>query len=142
MINSIRMPPLRDRPGDIPLLIKKFLASESRRTGKMFEGLSDGVIDYLKGYSFPNNVQELRTMIAGAVAGADGGALSINMLPPSVRDMIEADKATGPKEFVPRRLEDVVREFVQQTLEHFEGRRDIAARELGISLEELDRLTT
>jgi len=135
------MPPLRDRSGDIPLLIKKFLASESRRSGKRFEGYSDGVIDYLKAYSFPNNVQELRTIIAGATAGADGGALSIEMLPPSVREMIDADQAAGPREFVPRKLEDVIREFVQQTLEHFEGRRDIAARELGISLEELDRLT-
>ncbi|MFC1800010.1 sigma-54-dependent transcriptional regulator [Candidatus Eisenbacteria bacterium] len=141
MINSIQMPPLRERPGDIPLLIKKFLASESKRSGKRFEGYSDGVIDYLKAYSFPNNVQELRTIIAGAVAGADSGALSIEMLPPSVMQMIEADKAAGPAEFVPRRLEDVVKDFVLQTLEHFSQERDVAALELGITLEELDRIT-
>jgi DNA-binding NtrC family response regulator len=63
-------------------------------------------------------------------------------LPPSIMQMIEADKAAAPVEFVPRRLDDVVREFVQQTLEHFSGQRDIAARELGITLEELDRITT
>ncbi|MGD8628096.1 MAG: sigma-54 dependent transcriptional regulator [bacterium] len=141
MINSIQMPPLRERPGDIPLLMGKFLEQESRRSGKYFEGFSEELIDYLKSYSFPNNVQELRTIIAGAVAGAEGGTISVDMLPPSVRQMIEADKVAGPAEFVPRKLEDVVKEFALQTLEHFSGRRDLAATELGISLEELDRLT-
>ncbi len=141
MINSIRMLPLRERAGDIPLLVGKFLGQEAGRIGKSFDGFSDDLIEYLKSYSFPNNVQELRTIIAGAVAGAEGGELTVELLPPSVREMIEADKAAGPKEFVPRKLEDVVRGFVMQTLEHFSGQRDLAARELGITLDELDRIT-
>jgi DNA-binding NtrC family response regulator len=105
MINSIYVPPLRDRMDDLPVLAEKLLEEESEKAGRTFKGVSDDFFEYLGDYSFPSNVMELRTMIAGAVANE------------------EAD-----------------REYVIQTLEYFSGRRDLAARELGITVEEIDRI--
>jgi DNA-binding NtrC family response regulator len=140
MVNSIRVPPLRDRIEDLPLLARELLAEESQRAGKTFKGLSDDFVEYLESYSFPNNVQELRTIIAGAVASAQTDAITLDSLPPSVREMIEHERAVRTEKFAPRRLEEVIREHVLMTLKHFKHQREAAARELGISLEELDRI--
>ena len=46
----------------------------------------------------------------------------------------------GKKVFAPQRLDIVIRDYVLRTLEHFSGQKDIAARELGITVEELDKI--
>ncbi len=141
MINSIYMPPLRERIGDLPLLVEKLLQEEAAKAGREFRGVADEVLEYLKDYSFPNNVMELRTIIAGAVANEEGDVLTVDSLPLSIRQMVEGEKARAAETFVPKRLELVVRDYVMRTLEHFSGRRDLAARELGITVEEVDRIT-
>jgi DNA-binding NtrC family response regulator len=140
MVNSIRMPPLRDRMGDLPLLAKALLEEERGHTGKPVEGVSEDFLDCLKGYSFPNNVQELRTIIAGAVANAESGVITGDTLPPYIRELISREEAEPAKGFTPRPLQDVVREHVLATLKHYGNRKEVAARELGISLQELDRI--
>jgi DNA-binding NtrC family response regulator len=79
-------------------------------------------------------------MIAGAVANEEADTLTADSLPPSIRQLVEGEKVGIKETFVPRKLDDVVREYVMQTLEHFSGRRDLAARELGITVEEIDRI--
>ncbi len=140
MINSIHMPPLRDRVGDLPLLVEKLLLQEAEKAGRTFKGVSDDVLDYLKGYSFPNNVMELRTIIAGAVANEEADTITVDSLPPSLRQLVDGERAGLVTTFEPRKLESVVREHVLKTLEHFSGRKDVAARELGITVEEIDRI--
>jgi DNA-binding NtrC family response regulator len=140
MINSIYMPPLRDRIGDLPLLVEKLLDQEADKAGRKFTGVADEVLDYLKDYSFPSNVMELRTMIAGAVANEDADTLTVESLPPSIRQMVEGEKAGVTEAFVPKRLDVVVKDYVLKTLEHFSNQKDLAARELGITVEELDRI--
>jgi DNA-binding NtrC family response regulator len=140
MINSIYMPPLRDRMGDLPLLVEKLLEEESEKAGRKFDGVSQDVLDYLRGYNFPKNVMELRTILAGAVANQDGGSITLESLPPSTRQLLEGEKAGIAEPFVPRKLDVVVREYVVKTLQHFSNRKDLAARELGITVEELDRI--
>jgi DNA-binding NtrC family response regulator len=140
MINSIYVPPLRDRMDDLPVLAEKLLEEESEKAGRTFKGVSDDFFEYLGDYSFPSNVMELRTMIAGAVANEEADTLTADSLPPSIRRLVEGEKAGIKETFVPRKLDDVVREYVIQTLEYFSGRRDLAARELGITVEEIDRI--
>jgi len=55
-------------------------------------------------------------------------------------ELIDGEKAGVPEAFVPRKLDAVVRDYVLRTLDHFSNQRELAARELGISLEELDRI--
>jgi DNA-binding NtrC family response regulator len=140
MVNSIRMPPLRERGGDLPLLADALLKEESDRAGKRTKRFSDDFLDALKGYGFPTNVQELRAIVAGAVANTEGETVTAEALPIHVQDIIKGRMAVVEAGFSPRRLEDVVREHVLKTLAHFDHSREDAARELGVSLDELDRI--
>jgi DNA-binding NtrC family response regulator len=141
MINSLWVPPLRDRIGDLPLIADKFLAIEAKQLGRAIIGFTPEFLDFLKDYSFPGNVQELRTIIAAAAANTGGGLVALESLPSYIRETIEKEKAAPREGFKPRRLEEVVREYVQKALEHFDRRKEPTADALGISREELDRLT-
>jgi DNA-binding NtrC family response regulator len=140
MINSIQMPPLRARLGDLPLLADKFLAEESEKVGKTLKGFSDDFIEYLTGYSFPGNVQELRTIIAGAVANAESDVITLDSLPSYIRETIEHEVAADKQEFRHKTLNEIIREHIMHTLEQCRNDRDLAARKLGISVEKLERL--
>jgi DNA-binding NtrC family response regulator len=137
MINSIRIPPLRERPGDIPLLAALFLAEEVKRAGKTIEGFSEDCLDILRRYSYPDNVQELRTIVAGAVAREETDTITVDSLPSYVRERIEHP---GEEMFYPRKLAEVVREHVRLTLAYFGQQREATAEVLGITPAELDRL--
>jgi DNA-binding NtrC family response regulator len=141
MVNSIRIPPLRERMCDLPSLAEAFLSEEAARAGRTFKGFSEEFLEYLKGYSFPDNLQELRTIVAGAVANAESEVIGIDCLPSYIRETIDREKAVPVDEFKPRRLEEVLKEHVEKTLRHFGQQKDLAARELGIPLKELERLT-
>jgi DNA-binding NtrC family response regulator len=140
MVNSIRMPPLRDRGGDMPLLAEALLKEESVRAGKTIKGFSDDFMERLKDYSFPTNVQELRAIVAGAVANTEGDTVTAESLPLYIQDIIKRPGAPVEIGFTPRRLEDVVKEHVLKTLQHFGNSKEAAARELGISVEEVGRI--
>lgn len=86
MINSIRIPPLRERTGDIPLLLGLFLEEEAARAGKRITGFSAECMELLRRYDYPDNVQELMTIVAGAVAKEDSSTITVESLPPHVRE--------------------------------------------------------
>jgi DNA-binding NtrC family response regulator len=140
MVNSIRMPPLRDRGGDLSLLADALLKEESQRAGREIKGFSGDFIDSLKDYSFPTNVQELRAIIAGAVANTEGEMVAAESLPLHIQDIIKQERTGVAVGFTPRKLDEVIKEHVVKTLEYFGHRKDVAAEELGIAPEDLERL--
>jgi DNA-binding NtrC family response regulator len=140
MVNSIQMPPLRDRMDDLPLLAREILKEESRRAGKTIKGFSDDFMEYLNDHTFPNNVQELRTIIAGAVASADAETLTVDSLPASIKGMVDHEEPPIRKVFTPVRLEVVIADHVRETLTQMGNDRKAAAEGLGISVEELNRI--
>jgi DNA-binding NtrC family response regulator len=125
----------------MPALAEKFLAEEARKLGRGIGGFSGEFFDFLKDYSFPGNLQELRTIVAAAAANTESGLVSLDSLPTYIRETIRQEKASPREGFRPGPLSEVVREYVQKSLEHFGHRRDVAAEALGISREEIDRLT-
>jgi DNA-binding NtrC family response regulator len=139
MVNSVKIPPLRERPGDIPLLAQHFLVEESARSGKKIAGFSDEFLDLLAHYPFPNNMQELSTIVAHAVANEESNLITVDSLSSYIRERITPKAKKGARPFVPRRLDEVLREHVALTLQHFGGDRERAAEQLGITLEELER---
>ena len=139
MVNSIQIPPLRERPGDIPLLAKKFLKEETEKTGKKIVGFSDEFLDLIQNYAFPANVQELLTIVALAVANEESDRITVDSLSDAVKERISPAAAVEGLPFMPRKLEEVIREHIARTLEHFSGDREKAAGELGISLDEMER---
>jgi DNA-binding NtrC family response regulator len=139
MINSIRIPPLRERPGDIPLLAELFLKEESEKAGKKIAGFSKECMELLMSYQFPDNVQELITIVAGAVANADTDTITVESLPLFIRERIE--RGPGADLFKPKRLDEVVREHVRLTLAYFGQQKEAAAEVLGVTPGEIDRIT-
>lgn len=140
MINSIKIPPLRERPDDIPVLAEHFLAEECAKTGRRIKGFSREFCDLLMGYSFPRNAQELQSIVALAVANEETDTITVDSLSSYVRERIAPHAAKDGAPFVPRRLDNVVREHVERMLDHCGGDRERAARELGIETREFDRL--
>ena len=147
MVNSIRIPSLRERKVDIPLLADFFLREEAEKTGKKIDGFSDEFLKLLESYRFPDNVQELRTIVAGAVANAKHETISAGSLPAYIRKKIEpaaeaapaaAEEAAAAEAFEPRTVEEMVRRHVRRTLEHFGGDKAKAAEALDIPPDELE----
>ncbi|GAB1435170.1 hypothetical protein MASR2M32_13930 [Sphaerotilus sulfidivorans] len=77
----IEIPPLRQRPEDIALLVAHFLARSSRRFGKTLRGLSPQAAGALHDYDWPGNVRELENMIErGVILADEGGVIEVQHL--------------------------------------------------------------
>jgi len=81
---QLTLPPLRDRPEDIPLLAQHFIRRFSDEIGKEVEGMDGEAFDMLATYGFPGNVRELENLIERAVALARGPVIGTDLLPPTV----------------------------------------------------------
>jgi two-component system, NtrC family, response regulator HydG len=79
---TIDLPPLRDRKGDIPLLLEAFVAREARRLGHAVKGPSPRALDALMEYDWPGNVRELKNVIERAAVLAGKEAMETSHLPP------------------------------------------------------------
>ena len=76
--HHIKLPPLRDRLEDLPLLIDFFVVEAARRMGREIPAVSPQLVTMLQHYSFPGNIRELRSMIFDAVTNALNGQISVD----------------------------------------------------------------
>ena len=88
MVNSLFIPPLRERKHDIEPLAQYFLKKEVERTGKKITGFSDEFMKILKNYDFPYNIKELRNVVASCVVNSGSGIISPDSLSSSLRRII------------------------------------------------------
>ncbi|MCX7995019.1 MAG: sigma 54-interacting transcriptional regulator [candidate division WOR-3 bacterium] len=116
----IDVPPLRERPGDIPELAKFFLNKYCKEMGKDIKGFEDGVIAQLKKYYWPGNVRELMNVIERAVTLARGNVITIS----------DIGLKIPRSEIVP--LREVEREAIIEALNATQGNKSKAAKLLGI----------
>jgi DNA-binding NtrC family response regulator len=141
LANSIYIPPLRERKEDIPLLAQYFLQSELERARKGFKKLAAEFVEMLMRYSFPENVQELRTIIAAVVMNEEGGTITADSLSPAMRNKIESGGEKSEwQEFVPVTLEEMKRRHVMRMLSFFDNDYEKTAARLGISQEEMQSI--
>jgi DNA-binding NtrC family response regulator len=82
---SIRLPPLRERKEDIPLLIERFLEQFCRENGKPARRFTHGAMRLLMDYDWPGNVRELENTVERAVVLSTGESMDVDLLPESVR---------------------------------------------------------
>jgi DNA-binding NtrC family response regulator len=90
----IELPPLRERRGDIPLLVRRFVAEFAARHDRPFHGISGEAMRLLVEYPWPGNVRELRNLVESMVVLAPGREVGPGDLPPHIRD-IEGAEAGG-----------------------------------------------
>ena len=83
---SMTQPPLRDRIGDIPLLVQRYLGQFNEQTGKSVRGFDDDAIRLLQRYDWPGNVRELLNVVERAVVLSKGEVIRSTDLPEHVRD--------------------------------------------------------
>jgi formate hydrogenlyase transcriptional activator len=106
----IFLPPLRERPEDIPLLVQHFVKQFARRVGKSMETIPSGTMDALRHYPWPGNIRELENVIERAVVLSSGPVLRISNHDLSTRIVSRRD-ADGPQT-----LEEVERNHILTTL--------------------------
>jgi DNA-binding NtrC family response regulator len=138
MVNSLSVPPLRERLGDLPLLVEFFRVKGLQKIGKEVTGFAPEYLELLARYEYPDNLQELRNIVEASMVNADGPVVTVDAVPPYIRQKIASQGRRLRPAFRPRKLAEVEREHIQQTLEYFANDRQRAAAELGIDLERLE----
>ncbi len=140
---EIRLPALRERLEDIPLLARAFLGEFSRENQKPVKGFTAEAFDLLLQYRWPGNVRELRTSIEHAVVLCRGEKITVRDLPAALRDV----PSRVPDEKDAQRLltrndvtaKEVERELIIRILKTTNGNRTLAAKRLGMSRRTLHR---
>ena len=74
----VRLPSLRERPGDIPLLVRFFVTKFAARLGRRIESVGKDTLDLLAAYPWPGNIRELENVLERAVILSDGPELEID----------------------------------------------------------------
>ncbi len=129
---AIRLPPLRERREDIPLLVHHFIEQTARENGLNVEGITSEALRKLSNYAWPGNVRELRNVVQGMVIEAEHPMLGIEDLPEPFRATTDIVPVTGPS-FAGLSMAEVERLHIINTLRLTEGNREKAARLLKIS---------
>ena len=130
---EIRLPPLRDRREDIPLLAAEFLQRHARRYGKALEGFEPEAMESLLQHPWPGNVRELEHAIERAVLLAPGQRVGSSDIGLSLRE------ASSAQAFERLTLDEVERELIRRALKRHDGNVSEAAKSLGLSRSALYR---
>lgn len=135
---QITLPPLRDRPDDIPILVDHFLREIAAQKHTPPKRVSPEVMRRLQTYRWPGNVRELRNMLESMMVLSEGEIMSERDLP---ERLIEGSPATASPKDVPTGLtmEELERLAITKALEQCAGNRTHAAHRLGISVRTLQR---
>jgi two-component system response regulator HydG len=141
---TVRLPALRERREDIPLLTLHFVREFAQRDGKVVSRTSDALLRVLGTYPWPGNVRELRNLVQSMVVLDTDGVLDVDDLQMADVDnkFAHAPRSTaaGPDTLIGRPLADVERYYIEKTLEVTNHNREEAAKLLGIGERTLYRV--
>jgi len=135
---TVAIPPLRDRAGDIPLLIEHFVRQCAKRHGKTIKGMSLAARVKLGSFPWPGNVRQLRNVVESMVVVDCDEMLDVDDLPLELEPDVPAamagpvDMTAGLQALVGKPLDEVERIFITETLKLTGGNREQAAALLGI----------
>jgi DNA-binding NtrC family response regulator len=129
---ALRVPPLRERTEDIPLLCEHFLAKYRERHERNVKGIAPAAYHLLLRHPWPGNVRELENAIERGVLVAKGAEITVNDLPESIRDAVAAPAPGGFVAPPHRTLAEIEKMTIQQTLERTGWNKQEAAQLLGL----------
>jgi Nif-specific regulatory protein len=136
---EIRVPPLRERRGDVPQLADHFLKRFVRETGRKIKGFTPAALQKMEMYDWPGNVRELRNVVERAVALTVGPMLDAPDVWLSSLDAGGPTEAAQSADYQPLSLQEIERIHIQRTLEHTEWNKSRTAEILDIERSTLDR---
>ena len=138
---TIRLPALRERPDDIPLLVNHFLQTYARENNTPMPQLSSEALACLVSYDWPGNVRELEHMIEQTATLARDTLILPDDLPAKYRQSkSQTDQAATPTDSTPLTLQEVTARHIRATLHHAKGNKKRTAELLGIPRRTLYRL--
>jgi two-component system response regulator HupR/HoxA len=136
---EFEVPPLRERPDDIPVLAEFFAAKHSDAIGRKILGISAGAIEKLVAFDYPGNIRELENEIRRMVALAkDGEYLTTQLMSPAIL-AAASRKAPASEGYIPEgatlkdKVESVEKRVVDEVLRRHRWNQSRAAKELGLS---------
>lgn len=130
---EMSLPPLRNRPEDIPPLARHFLEEAVEETGSHVTGITEPAMRVLAAYEWPGNIRQLKNAIRTMVVMCDRDRIDIPDLPPEMAPRRQLPGAGGPPASLAGvSLNDLERKAIMDTLARTEGNREKAAKILGI----------
>ena len=150
---TVKLPPLRNRTGDIPALARHFLARIGEQPGLRPLGITDGALALLAAYDWPGNVRQLQAVLFRAAVFCDGDALTADDFP-QLSDLLGSGNAqqspvqegVGVMLYTAdgnlRPLEEIEADVIRLAIGHYRGRMTEVARRLGIGRSTLYRKLT
>jgi two-component system, NtrC family, response regulator HydG len=142
-MHTIQIPPLRERPEDIPLLLNHFLNEAAPAYNKARPAVAADVLPHLLGWGFPGNVRELRAMVFDAVARHTGGNLSASAFGQHLEEPCYGLGVTASQAVPERNIEMIFGHFptvheaeeylIEEALRRSAGNCNVAAAMLGIT---------
>ena len=133
---SVRMPALRERIEDIPILAEHFLEGANSSFGRGVRVISSDAMNQLIEYRWPGNIRELKNTVERAVLLADGEILSSKSLPPHISKQVDdRPSAAAPTttQDLNETVKNVERQLILDALERSDGVQRKAAKVLGIT---------
>jgi two-component system response regulator PilR (NtrC family) len=136
---QIKLPPLRDRKEDIPLLVNHFVRKYSAETGKEVEGVTSEALELLLSYDFAGNVRELENIIERSITLETSPSITDRHIRSYLNERMMS-KSIPPTLEIPEEgidlnkvVEDLEKAFILKALEHAEGVKKKAAELLGMN---------
>lgn len=143
----INIPALRNRKGDVSLLVEHFIEKYNLQIGRTLRGIDTGALEALEKYSWPGNIRELENTIEYAINMTDYTDEEIKLvhLPQHISLQIEIDKSINNNLFDSNNkmlkdyVEEYEREIIIKIMDRFDSDTNVVAEKLGISLTTLWR---
>lgn len=132
---ELRLPPLRERPEDIPLLIRHFVDEISSENGRPVKDIAPDAVAALEAYDWPGNIRELRNLLESVIVLSVKDSIELSDLPEQISKVTSARAVIKPG----MTMADIEKEAIRRTLEQTGGRRNETAKILGISVRTLHR---
>jgi DNA-binding NtrC family response regulator len=139
---TLRIPPLRERRADVPLLVEHYLKQMCAEHGKEPKTITNEAMEALAGYEWPGNVRQLKNAVETLVIFHQGRVIGLDDLPAELRHGSGAVRREQPVQVTdgtPRTMEAIERQAILETLARTGGHRAQAAHLLGIGLRTLQR---
>jgi transcriptional regulator with GAF, ATPase, and Fis domain len=129
----LHIPPLRERPEDVPLLVEHFIRKHEKRVGKRIKGIEDGAMQALVRYNWPGNVRELENSVERAIVLSSAPVIRAQDISIVGAAAPAQQTAALPSMSLRENIEWVERETVRRALGSTHGVKKFAADLLGIS---------